>query len=47
MIRDLTERKDLFVALIMLGITLTTNLAAAFVCGIIIAYALKSEKVNV
>lgn len=47
MIRDLTERKDLFVALIMLGITLTTNLAAAFICGIIIAYALKSEKVNV
>ena len=47
MIRDLTERKDLFVALIMLGITLTTNLAVAFICGIIIAYALKSEKVNV
>jgi len=47
LIRDLTERKDLFVALIMLGITLTTNLAAAFICGIIIAYALKSEKVNV
>jgi len=47
MIRDLTERKDLFVALIMLGIALTTNLAAAFICGIIIAYALKSERVNI
>ena len=47
MIRDLRERKDLFVALIMLGITLTTNLAAAFLCGIFIAYALKSEKINV
>jgi len=47
MIRDLTGRKDLFVALIMLCIALTTNLAAAFICGIIIAYALKSEKINV
>ncbi|MCG2779239.1 MAG: hypothetical protein L6406_26495 [Desulfobacterales bacterium] len=47
MIRDLTERKDLFVALVMLCISLTTNLAAAFICGIIIAYALKSEKINV
>lgn len=47
MIQDLTEKKDLFVALIMLGITLTVNLAAAFICGIIIAYALKSGKVNV
>jgi SulP family sulfate permease len=47
MIRDLTERKDLFVALIMLGITLTVNLAVAFLGGIIIAYVLKSKKVNV
>jgi len=47
MINDLTERKDLFVALIMLGITLTVNLAVAFISGIVIAYALKSEKVNV
>jgi len=47
MIRDLTERKDLFVALVMLGITLTVNLATAFICGIFIAYALKSEKINV
>jgi sulfate permease, SulP family len=47
MIRDLTERKDLFVALVMLGITLTVNLATAFICGIFVAYALKSEKINV
>jgi SulP family sulfate permease len=47
MMRDLTERKDLFVALIMLCIALTTNLAAAFICGIIIAYALKSERIKV
>ncbi len=47
MIRDLTERKDLFVALIMLGITLTVNLAVAFICGIVIAYAMKSGKINI
>ena len=47
MIRDLTERKDLFVALIMLCIALATNLAGAFICGIIIAYALKSERISV
>ena len=47
MINDLRERKDLFVALIMLSITLTFNLAVAFISGIVIAYALKSEKVNV
>lgn len=47
MIRDLTRRSDLFVALIMLGITLTVNLAVAFICGIFIAYALKSDKINV
>lgn len=47
MVQDLTERKDLFVALIMLGITLTINLAAAFIWGIIIAYALRSGKITV
>jgi sulfate permease, SulP family len=47
MINDLTERKDLFVALIMLGITLTVNLAVAFLSGIVIAYALKSDRVSV
>jgi len=47
MVRDLTERKGFFVALIMLCIALTINLAIAFICGIIIAYILKSEKINV
>ena len=47
MVNDLTERKDLFVALIMLGITLTVNLAVSFLCGIVIAYALKSDRVRV
>lgn len=44
---DLKGRKDLFVALVILGITLASNLAAGFVAGIVIAYALKSEKLNV
>jgi len=47
MVGDLTKRKDLFVALIMLCIALATNLAVSFICGIAIAYALKSEKINV
>ncbi len=44
---DMRERKDLFVALIILGITLATNLAVGFVVGIAIAYALKSERLKV
>ena len=47
MIRDLSERKDLFVTLIMLGIALTTNLAAAFICGIIISHVLKCKRFSV
>jgi SulP family sulfate permease len=44
---DMRERKDLFVALVMLGITLASNLAVGFVVGIPLAYALKSEKITV
>ena len=44
---DLKGRKDLFVALVILGITLASNLAAGFIAGIAIAYALKSEKLTV
>ena len=44
---DMTERKDLFVALVMLGITLGSNLAVAFVVGIVMGHALKSEKLTV
>ena len=47
MVQDLTARKDLFVTLLMLGITLTVNLAVAFICGVIIAYALKSDRIKV
>ena len=46
-ILDMKERKDLFVALIILGITLASNLAVGFIAGIAIAYALKSEKLTV
>ena len=44
---DMRERKDLFVVLIMLGITVASNLAVGFVVGIAIAYALKSDKLTV
>ena len=44
---DLKHRKDLFVALTMLGITLAANLAAGFLVGIAAAYALKSDRLKV
>lgn len=47
MIQDLTERKDLFVVLIMLAITLTVNLAAAFISGILVALLLKTDRVAI
>lgn len=46
-IMDLNTRKDLFVALVILGITLASNLAVGFVSGIVLAYMLKSEKLQV
>jgi SulP family sulfate permease len=46
-ILDLTARKDLFVSLVILGITLATNLAAGFIVGIAVAYLLKYGKLNV
>ena len=44
---DLNERKDLFVALVILGITLASNLAVGFVVGIALAYALRSQRLSV
>ena len=44
---DVEERKDLFVVLIMLGITLASNLAIGFGVGLAIAYALKSDRLSV
>lgn len=44
---DLKDRKELFVSLAMLGITLATNLAAGFIAGLMIAYLLKSNRMNI
>jgi SulP family sulfate permease len=44
---DLKDRKELFVTLVMLGITLATNLAAGFIAGLTIAYLLKSRRMNI
>ena len=44
---DLKDRKQLFVTLAMLGITLASNLAAGFIAGLIIAYLLKSTRMNI
>jgi sulfate permease, SulP family len=46
-ILDLTVRKDLFIALLVLGITLASNLAAGFLAGIAVAYLARSEKLSV
>jgi SulP family sulfate permease len=44
---DTKERKDLFVTLVILGITLASNLGVGFIAGIAIAYALKSDRLTV
>jgi SulP family sulfate permease len=44
---DMRERKDLFVTLLILGITLASNLSIGFAAGIAIAYALRSERLQV
>ncbi len=47
MIADLKEKKDLFVALVMLVVSLALNLGVAFLCGIVLAYALKSDRMHI
>lgn len=44
---DVRARKDFFVIFMMLGITLAANLAVGFVIGIAMAYALKSDRLDV
>jgi len=44
---DMNTRKEMFVPLVILGITLASNLAAGFMIGIILSYVLKSEKLNI
>jgi len=38
---DVNNRNDLFVVVVILGLTLTTNLAVAFITGILLAHLLK------
>ena len=44
---DMQTRKDLFVPILVLGITLASNLAAGFVSGIAVAYALRWKRLSV
>ena len=46
-IMDLEERKDYFVATLILGITLASNLAAGFIAGMIVAQILRWERLAV
>ena len=46
-IMDLKTSKDYFVATLILGITLASNLAAGFIAGIIVAQLLRWEKLSV
>jgi SulP family sulfate permease len=41
------RRKDFFVAVLILGITLASNLAAGFIAGIITAHILKWERLSI
>jgi len=43
---DIKERKEMFVVVTILGITLASNLAAGFMVGIILAYLLRSRKIT-
>jgi SulP family sulfate permease len=44
---DMQSRKDLFVPILVLGITLASNLAAGFLTGIAVAYLLRWKKLAV
>ncbi len=46
-VMDLKTRKDFFVPILIVSITLASNLAAGFIVGIVVAYLLKSEKLKV
>lgn len=44
---DMKERKDMFVALLILGITYATNLAIGFIVGMLVGFALKNDRLSV
>ncbi len=46
-ILDLQNKKDLFVPILIMGITLASNLAAGFIVGIIVAHLLKWDKLQI
>ncbi len=46
MIMDVKERLDLFVVIVMLGVSLATNLAVGFGIGIVVAYLFKYTKLK-
>ncbi|MCF8045274.1 MAG: putative sulfate/molybdate transporter [Desulfarculaceae bacterium] len=46
-IMDLESRKDYFVAVLILGITLASNLAAGFITGMAAAHILKWDKLSI
>jgi SulP family sulfate permease len=47
MVRDVKKKNDFFVMVLMLGISLATNLGVAFIAGVIIAYVFKSDKLKI
>ena len=44
---DMHSRKEMTVPIVVLGITLASNLAAGFMIGIAVAYALKSDRLSI
>jgi SulP family sulfate permease len=46
-ILDMNGRKELFIPLMILGITLASNLAAGFIIGIGLAYLLRSSRLTI
>jgi SulP family sulfate permease len=46
-VMDLNDRKELFVATLILGITLASNLASGFVCGIVVAHLLRWKRLSI
>lgn len=46
-ILDVRERKALFVSLMVLGITLASNLAVGFIIGVVLAYVLRSRRLSI
>ena len=46
-ILDIKKRRDLFVVITMLGISLATNLALGFAVGLVLAHVLRSDRLRV